>query len=226
MKKGLFAAALAFVAIPVSANGDLYIEPIYSFADANGMDLTEGSVTSGSVSLSTSVDDSGNALGFAGGYLFENGFGFEGGYAHFKDFSATADASFNNATIGGDTLNGDFAISQDIDGDLFYLAPVAYIDADKFRFKTKAGVARFDVDNAQTISGSGTLNGSAVSVDTSLTTISESGTSYLIGASAEYRFTDQISASLGYMRFSDIGGGELEETDVDNINVSLLVYFE
>jgi len=63
-------------------------------------------------------------------------------------------------------------------------------------------------------------------VDTSLTTISESGTSYLIGASAEYRFTDQISASLGYMRFSDIGGGELEETDVDNINVSLLVYFE
>jgi hypothetical protein len=66
MKKGLFAAALMFVAIPAYANGDLYIEPIYSFADAKGMDITESSVTSGSVSLSTSVDDSGNALGFVG----------------------------------------------------------------------------------------------------------------------------------------------------------------
>jgi opacity protein-like surface antigen len=226
MKKGLFAAVFVSVVIPTSASGELYIEPIYSFADAKGMDLTEGSVSSGSVSLSTSVDDSGNALGLAGGYLFENGFGFEGGYAHFKDFSARSDATFTNATLSGDTLDGDFAISQDIDGDLLYVAPLAYIDTNDFRFKAKAGIARFEVENAQRVSGSGTLNGSAVTVDTPLTTISESGTSYLVGLSAEYRFTDQVSASLGYMRFTDIGGGELSETDVDNINLSLLIYFD
>lgn len=226
MKKGFLAATLMSVAIPAAANGDFYLEGIYSFADAKGMDLTEGSVSSGSVSLTTSVDDSGNALGFAGGYLFRNGFGLEGGYAHFKDFSARADASFDNAAIGGNTIDGDFAVSQDIDGDLLYIAPVAYVDADDFRFKAKAGVARFDVENKQTINGAGTLNGSAVTVDTSLTTISESGTSYLLGVSAEYRLTGQVSASLGYMRFTDIGGGELSETDVDNVNFSLLVYFE
>jgi hypothetical protein len=226
VKKLLIAACLAaFVSQNAFAAEGGYVQGIYALSDAGGMGLEESAVTSGSVSLTDTIDDSGNGIGFAVGYLFGNGFGIEGGYISVDGFGANSSATFTNAVLSGDTLNGTFSITQDIEGTVLYVAPVAYVDAEPFLLKGKLGFAQFDVENKSRISGTGTLNGAAVSVDTALDSISEDGTSFMFGVSAEYRINEKIGIALGYTRINDIGGGQLTETDVTNLDLSVIAYF-
>ena len=226
MRKITIALLLALMTMPAAAREGGYIQGFYSLADAGDLGINDGTVTSGSLTISQSSDDEGNAIGLAGGYLFDNGLGIEAGFARFNDFGVDATLTASNAVVGGDTLDGTISTSQDIEGDMFYLAPVAYLDLSPVMLKAKIGAAYFDVENQSTVSGSGTVNGSAISGSVTLDAISESGTSLLLGLGAEYALTENVSAMVEYMRIQDVGGGELSETDIDTLNFALVYYIE
>lgn len=226
MRKGIFAIVMLMLSMPLAAKEGFYLQGFYSLADAGDLGIGDQSVTSGTLTFTSTSDDEGNALGLAGGYLFGNGFGLEGGFANFSDIGVTSTITANNAVIEGNTLDGSLTVSQDIDGEMFYIAPVGYLDLNPVTLKAKVGAAYFDVDNNQTMSGSGTLNGSAVSINSSIGTISESGTSLIAGIGAEYAFTENVSALVEYMRIQDVGGGDLSETDIDTLNIGLIYYLD
>ena len=226
MRRGLFAALLIAVSMPVVAQEGFYIQGTYSIADAADLGINDTSVTSGSLTVTQSSDDEGNAIGLAGGYLFGNNLGLEAGFANFSSFGVDSSITASNAVVDGNTLDGTIAVSQDIDGEMFYLAPVAYLELDPIMLKAKVGAAYFDVENQSTVSGSGSVNGTSISGSVTLDPITESGTSLLVGVGAEYAFTDNVSAMIEYMRIQDVGGGDLSETDIDTLNFGLVYYID
>ena len=230
MKKLVLGACLVMLANVTTSAERRYVQGIYSLSEVVGLNLYEGSVSSGSVSLTDSIDDLGNGIGFAVGYLFDNGFGIEGGYRSVGGVGVTSTARFREegglpARIGNDTLNGSFTVTQEAEGTALYLAPIAYVYAEPLLLKGKIGYARFDVKNKSRISGSGTFNGGAISADTVLDSVSEGGTRLMYGLSAEYQINETLGIVLGYNHINDVGGGRLLEADVTSLELSLVGYF-
>lgn len=226
MRKGILAVAMLVASMPLAAKDGFYLQGFYSFADAGDLGVGDQSVTSGSLTITQSSDDEGNAIGLASGFLFDNGFGIEGGFADFSDFGVKSAITGNDAVVGGNTFDGSLTVSQDIDGEMFYLAPVAYLDVNPIILKAKVGAAYFDVENQATVTGSGTLNGSSIDGSATAEPISESGTSLIFGVGAEYAITKNVSGMVEFMRIQDVGGGDLAETDIDTVNVGVLYYFD
>ena len=128
-------------------------------------------------------DDEDTAYSVFGGYQFNRYFGLEGGYADF--------GQIESGRVGAPSLEGDTA----------YLTAVGIVPiTDKFSAYGKAGVHRWNLDNALPA-----LTGST----------DDSGSDATYGVGVQYRFTDRIALRGEYSRF------EIEDIDADLAQVQI-----
>ena len=128
-------------------------------------------------------DDEDTAFSAFGGYQFNRYFALEGGYADF--------GQIESGRVGAPSLEGDTA----------YLTAVGIVPiTDKFSAYGKAGVHRWNLDNALPV-----LTGST----------DDSGSDATYGVGVQYRFTDRIALRGEYSRF------EIEDIDADLAQVQI-----
>ena len=213
-----------------SANDEnIYVFASYGLAslDAN----INSAVSSGSLSLTRTLDDEGAITTFGVGWQESKNLSFEV-YAGIVDgFSATTALTATNAVIDGDTYNGSLSVREELSGTLLG-ANAVFTNAARFdagsalTFSGKIGLAQHRVEDELSISGAGTVNGVSYSAASPvLAVIKETGTSFTLGAGLNYVTSDDLEVSFGVNHIPGVGGGDLAEGDLTFYNIGIAIRF-
>ena len=85
----------------------------------------------------------------------------------------------------------------------------------------RAGLVQVDLVNTVTFTGSGTVDGVAVSSTAAVSTFKESGTKIFLGGGVSYSTQDNmvLSAAVDYM--PNVGGTYVQESNITSLTVSI-----
>lgn len=160
----------------------------------------EGGDVSGAfpgITSSGSVDRSDSGWGLRAGYRFSPMWSVEGAYNYLGKFGIRAATT---APVAG-------SIGGDYEAEAWSLAGLAHFPMrDRFSLYAKAGLARTTVDRKVSSATAGLAAGSA----------SKDRTGLLIGAGAQYDFTNNVFGRAGWDRFTRVGdSGSTGRSDVD-----------
>lgn len=156
---------------------------------------------------SSSTDDSDTGwTGFVG-YSVNQNFTVEGGYVDLGEVSASASFS---VPVGTDT------ITADADATGFNVALLGLYPVGSGSLFGKAGLLRWDVDASVTITN---FLGQSVTLSDS-----DTGTDLLFGVGYQYQ-ASQLGIRAEWTRYTDVGGDDIGESDVDWLGVSVIFGF-
>ncbi|MDC0649899.1 hypothetical protein OAQ37_05265 [Alphaproteobacteria bacterium] len=207
---------------------------IYVFANY-GLAILDASVNSavstGSLTLTTTLDDEGSITTFGVGWEESKNLSFEV-YAGIADgFSATTTVTATNAVIDGVTYNGSLAMREELSGTLLganavFTNEARFDGGSALTFAGRVGLAQHRVEDELSLSGSGTVNGVSYSAASpAVATIKETGTSVTLGAGVNYSTSDDVEFSFGVNHIPGLGGGDLVEADLTFYNLGIAVRF-
>jgi hypothetical protein len=202
-RAALIAGILAAASTGAFAQSSTYIAVGLGTAKVNS-DIANYSQSSGGLTFTQSADTNGASFGLLLGHNFNSQWSLEGGYLNIRSLSANASIVATNAVVQGNTLNGSINARQELSGYAFTLAPRFTHRLGSVDVFVKAGVAHVKVENEVTLSGSGTINGSAVSGNFRQT-FSDSSTVPMIGVGAQFFATRNVGIRGDYTYISKVG---------------------
>ena len=190
------------------------------------INLNSSSVTSGSYTYTESVDKNGTMLKLGFGVSVAEKVAVEVYGGRLSGFSNTATLTATNAVIGGYTLNGSINGVEEVTADL---AGVSVVLSDSVRFSNddtmsyfgRACLVQVDLVDTVTFTGSGTVDGVAVSSTAAVSTFKENGTKVSLGGGVSYRTQGNmvVSAAVDYM--PNVGGTHVQESNITSFTVSI-----
>lgn len=225
----IFSTAKAEETKSITNDNNVYVFATYGLAslDAN----LSSSVSSGSLSLTSTLDDEGSVTTFGVGWQKSEKLSFEFYAGKADGFSATTTLTATNAVIDGDTYNGSLSLNEELSGTLLGANTVftnakRFISGSELSFSGKVGLVQHKVEDDLSISGSGTVNGVSYSAASPvLATIKEKGTSITVGAGLNYSTSDHLELSFGITHIPNVGGGDLVEADLTSYDIGIAVRF-
>ena len=130
------------------------------------------------------------------GYQFNRNFAAEVGYVNFGQVEARGP--------GG---------TATIEATAFEVVAIGMLPvADRFSIYGKAGIYRGETD-------------ANVNTFALVTSVSESNTDLTFGVGARFDFTRNIAGRVEWQRYTDVGGGDIGEADIDMISVGAIFKF-
>jgi hypothetical protein len=196
----------------------------------------DSAVSSGSLSLTRSIDDEGTAITLGVGLQQSDKIAFEFYGGTVNGFGSTTTLTATNAVVDGNTINGSLSLKEDISSKLIganvvFSSQLRVIDdqsdtGQKLSFAGKLGLISYKIEDELTLYGSGTVNGTSYTISSPvLLEIKESGTAPLIGAKLNYAVDDDLEFRFGVDYVSGVGGGDLVEADLTIYNIGVSVRF-
>lgn len=210
-------------------DNNIYVFATFGLAslDAN----ISSSVNSGSLSVTSTLDDEGSSKTFGVGWQKSKNVSFEIYAGEADGFNATTTLTATNAVINGNTYNGTLSVNEEISGTLVG-ANAVFTNAKRFTsgstlsFSGRVGLAQHNVKDNLSVSGAGTVNGVSYSAASPiLTTIEEKGTSLTYGAGLNFAVSDDFEFSFGITHIPSLGGGDLVEADLTSYDIGFAVKF-
>ena len=172
-----------------------------SYAQGMGVGYVGGSLGQSDVKDAcdglSNCDDSDTAWKVFGGYQFTPSLAVEAGYTDLGEVSARE---------GGASLRAE-ATAWEVVG--VGSIPVA----DRFSLYGKAGLYRAEIEVRVRIAGLGSDS------------LDESNNDLTFGFGARYAVSDAVGVRAEWQRYSDVGGGDIEEGDIDVMSVGVLFRF-
>jgi OOP family OmpA-OmpF porin len=154
-----------------------------------------GDTCSGVAGSGVSCDDKDTAWRILGGYQFNRNFAVELGYTDLGEVSASGP--------GGNVS---------VESTAFEVVAVGMMPiADKFSIYGKLGMYRAETDADVSVAG--------------FSSASESNTDLTFGVGVRYDFARNLGVRAEYQKYSDVGGGNIGEDDVDVISVGVIWKF-
>jgi OOP family OmpA-OmpF porin len=133
--------------------------------------------------------------------------------------------------LGGYQINRNFAVELGFHefGDASASGPGGRIDFESNAFEL-VGVGRFPLSGNFALYGKagfyrGETKASGSTILTGPIDIKETNTDFTFGFGLQYSFTPQLSIRGEWQRYADVGGGDIDESDVDVMSVGLVVRF-
>ena len=172
---------------------------------------------------STDKDETGAAMSIGYGWHMQRYFAFEVSYYHIPsvEYSGTFDAT--NASIDGNTLNGNMNYNEEvtIHGIGLTLVGGTYDVFESVGFTLRAGGFLYDIRDEYSLTGSGTLNGSAITTGNNTFDINSNGATWTGGASL---FWAPSLRSRVELRYDYVDGMKIEDFDKVSMAVGSLGY--
>lgn len=206
MKKLLIVAAAALAVTAAQADGDSKWYGVAGLGTASvKSDISDMSASSGTLSISQTVDTKGNSFLGGIGYQFDDQLAFEAQYLNITGFGASQSITATNAVVNGSTINGTITANQDV-------SAKAYAFSAKYDWKldsaskvyARAGFTQVKVTNDIGVSGTGTIGGTAANVKASLS-FDETKTVPLFGIGYEYDLSKTLAMRAEYTRIDTVG---------------------
>lgn len=161
---------------------------IFSSAGVAFIDQKLGSRTpsSGTASFTSNHKDKSSFIATVGvGMHMHRYFAFETSYSYITgaEYKGTLDAS--SANFDNNIIDGTPAYTEDVYGHVatFALAGTSYDLNDGIGLSIRGGAVLYDLTNEMKLTGSGTLNGNAITGGNNTVRISDSGLSWMAGGS-------------------------------------------
>jgi len=210
-------------------DNNIYVFATYGLASLDAS--LNSSVTSGSLSLTSTLDDEGSVTTFGFGWQKSETLAFEVYAGKADGFSATTTLTATNAVIDGNTYNGSLSVREELSGSLLG-ANAVFTNAKRFAsgsalsFSGKVGLVQHEVEDDLSVSGTGTVNGVSYNLASPvLDTIKEKGTSVTLGAGLNYSTSDNLELSFGITHIPNVGGGDLVEADLTSYDIGIALKF-
>lgn len=206
MKKAIIAVAatLALTAAHADAGSKWYGIAGLGTASVKS-DISDMSVSSGTLSVSQTVDTKGNALFGGLGYQFDELLAFEGQYLDLRGFGANQTITANNAIVNGTTINGSISANQDVKATAFAFSAKYDLKLDTgSKIYGRVGFTQVKVKNDIAVSGTGTIGGRTGSVVASLS-YDETKTVPLFGVGFEYDLNKKTALRAEYTHINTVG---------------------
>jgi OOP family OmpA-OmpF porin len=142
-------------------------------------------------------DDKDTSWRILGGYQLNRNFSIELGFHQFGDASASAPGE-----------------RVDFEANAFELVGVGYLPmGSNFGLYGKAGFYRGETKASGNTIAFGPID------------VKETNTDFTFGLGLQYSFSPQLSIRGEWQRYADVGGGDIEASDVDVMSVGLVVRF-
>ena len=196
----MISKAKAGLAILGAASAILFAGPAFAqdtgfYAGATIGQSEAGDACTGVSGAGVSCDDKDTAWRILGGYQVNRNFAVEFGYTDLGEVSASGPGG--NVTI---------------ETTAFELVAVGILPiADRFSAYGKIGMYRAETDATVNVPG--------------FTSSSESNTDLTFGVGVRYDFTKNLGVRGEYQKYSDVGGGDIGEDDVDVFSIGVIWKF-
>ena len=142
--------------------------------------------TSGTITLDSEDDDQISPIITLGtGWHIHRYFAFEASYSFMTGAEYKGSITANNAVFDGNTLDGTPSYTETISGHMLglTLASTSYDKGDVLGFSLRGGVFAYNMTDELKLSGSGTLNGSAIASGNDKIKMTDNGIGWTAGGS-------------------------------------------
>lgn len=211
-------------------NGKWGGQSLYGFAEygvaKSDINVSSTSVTSGSYTYTEDLDSTGTIAKLGVGFAVAEKTSVELYSGRAKGFTNTATITATNAVISGQTWNGSLTAKEDVSADLWGINVVMsdkhlFEDGSEVSYFGRAGVVRFDMKDVITLTGSGTVDGVAVSTTAAIATIKETGTTLSFGGGVAYNVGNGMVVNGAIDYIPNVGGGFLAKSNITTLTVGL-----
>lgn len=230
----LMSIILSGGAVADEVNGKWGTMDLYGFAEVgmatSDINLNSSSVTSGSYTYTETVDKTGTMTKLGIGMSLAESMAVEAYVGRLTGFSNTATLTATNAVIGGYTLNGSLtgveAVEADLQGvSLIFSGGTRFANDNKISYFGRVGFVNIDLVDTVTFSGTGTVDGTAVSTTAAVTTFKESGTTPTLGAGISYATQANLLFSAAVDYIPNVGGTYVAKSNITSVTLSMSVKF-
>ena len=170
---------------------------------------------------STDKDETGGSVSVGFGWQMQRYFAFEISYNHIPSVEYSGTINATSAVIDGHTLDGSMSYEEEISihGVGLTLVSSTYDVFESFGMTLRAGGYLYDIHDEFNLSGSGTLDGSAITTGNNTFDINSNGATWTGGATLFYAPT---LGSRIEVRYDYVDGIKIEDFDKVSIGVASL----
>ena len=179
--------------------------------------------SSGTLSLNSADDDQISPIITIGtGWHVHRYFAFEASYGFMTGAEYNGTITANNAVFESNTLDGSPSYIETISGHMLglTLASTSYDNGDIHGFSLRGGVFIYNLTDELELSGSGTLNGSAIASGNNTIKLTDNGIGWTAGASYFMvpSATSRLELRFDHMHDMDVKSFNLISASTANIN--------
>ena len=205
----------------LDGNGYVFANAGVAFFDTK---MKSRKPNSGTLTItSTDKDETGPAMSLGYGWHMQRYFAFEVSYHHIPKVEYSGTFNATSANLDGNSLNGNMNYQEEITvhGIGLTLVGGTYDVFESVGFTLRAGGFLYDIRDEYTLTGSGTLNGSAITTTNNTFDINSNGATWTGGASL---FWAPSLHSRLELRYDYVDGMKIEDFDKVSMAVASLGY--